>query len=63
MARAVVRDRPLFGDDAAVRERYARRYVPAQRLYLAACQPEARADAVVENDDPGRPTLRFAQAE
>jgi uridine kinase len=60
VARAVVRDGPHLGDEAAVRARYARRYVPGQRLYLAACDPEARADAVVGNDDPDRPTLRFA---
>jgi uridine kinase len=46
--------------EEAVRQRYARRYVPGQRLYLEACRPEARADAVVGNDDPARPTVRFA---
>jgi uridine kinase len=61
VARAEVRD-AFLGDPAAVRERYARRYVPGQRLYLEACQPEARADAVVENDDPAAPALLFRAA-
>lgn len=61
VARAVVRDGPHLGGEAAVRARYARRYVPGQRLYLAACEPEAHADAVVQNDDPDRPTVRFRE--
>jgi uridine kinase len=56
--RAEARD-AFLGDPAAVRARYARRYVPGQRLYLEACRPEARADVVVENDDPASPGLRF----
>jgi uridine kinase len=60
VARATARDRPFLGEEEAVRQRYARRYVPGQRLYLEACRPEARADAVVGNDDPARPTVRFA---
>ncbi|MBX9246839.1 uridine kinase [Actinotalea ferrariae] len=33
------------------------RYVEGQRLYLAEIDPEARADVVVDNDDPARPVL------
>jgi uridine kinase len=59
LARALVRDAPRFGGAAAARARYRRRYLPAQRQYLARCRPEERADAVVGNADPAAPTLRF----
>ena len=56
--RAAARDLALFGDEAAVRRRYATRYVPGQRLYFATAEPQERANAVVENGDPERPILR-----
>jgi uridine kinase len=56
--RAAARDLHLFGDEATVRRRYAARYAPGQRLYFATAQPEAKANAIVENDDPNRPILR-----
>jgi uridine kinase len=34
-----------------------RRYVEAQRIYFAACDPRRRATAVVDNTDPARPVL------
>ncbi len=42
-----------------VRDRYTRRYMPGQRLYLDAAHPRERADAVLWNDDPQRPRLAF----
>jgi hypothetical protein len=39
--------------------RYLQRYFPAQRLYLDTVRPQRRANAVVENDDPKHPRLRF----
>lgn len=59
LARALVRDLALLGSAEAVRERYERRYLPAQARYLATVRPHDLADAVVGNDDPARPTLRF----
>jgi uridine kinase len=56
--RASRRDTDLFGTAAQVRRRYHARYIPGQRLYLAAERPAYRADAVVYNDDPARPCLR-----
>ena len=47
----------LLGGPEAVRERYARRYVPGQRLYLDKVRPEQLADLVVLNDDPDRPLI------
>lgn len=55
--RAVVRDRDLFGSEAAVRDRYERRYLPAQRTYLAQARPQERVDVVVENTRPECPVL------
>ena len=57
MRRAEQRDRARFGSAAAVRERYARRYTPAQRRYLQTQRPRERADVIVENTDPARPRL------
>jgi uridine kinase len=59
VARAMQRDQYLFGDADKVRRRYQARYVPGQKLYLAACDPESSADAVVGNDDPSAPSVRF----
>lgn len=60
LARAQVRDRATLGSAAAVRARYRQRYIPGQRLYLAAAHPRARADAVVSNADLAHPTVTFA---
>lgn len=57
LRRAMRRDLPLFGSPEAVRARYAQRYIPGQRLYLASAQPRERAEVVVENDDPAHPRL------
>lgn len=55
MARAERRDVALFGSTERVRERYARRYVPGQQLYLREASPEAHADLVIDNTDPAAP--------
>lgn len=49
LQRALIRDRDLFGSEEAIRERYLRRYFPAQRLYLESARPTERADAIVGN--------------
>ncbi len=59
LARAEQRDQALFGDAGAVRQRYLRRYIPAQRSYLAACRPAQAADVVVLNDDLQDPEILF----
>jgi uridine kinase len=60
VARARSRDLALFGSEDEVVRRYTQRYVPGQRLYLAEARPTAIADAIIANDDPSAPTLRFA---
>jgi uridine kinase len=63
LARALERDIVLLGGPAATRERYERRYIPGERLYLARCRPWERADAVVGNDDPADASLKWQNGE
>jgi uridine kinase len=58
--RAEERDLELFGSRAAVRRRYAQRYVPGQQLYLSEVQPERWASVIINNNDPGEPRLAHA---
>ena len=62
LRRALTRDGALFGSQEQVERRYRSRYIPAQRLYLAAARPTEAADVVVCNDDPARPCLRRSSA-
>lgn len=57
LAWAERRDAGLFGGVEEVRNRYGRRYIPGQRLYLAECRPRERADVVVDNNDPWNPVM------
>jgi uridine kinase len=57
VARAEARDHLLFCSHEQVRLRYAERYVPGQRLYLAEAQPEPHASVVVDNNDAAHPRL------
>jgi uridine kinase len=52
LARALQRDAPLWGDAAKAEQRYKSRYIPAQQTYLKECQPELRANLVLDNSDP-----------
>lgn len=56
-ARAIHRDAHLLGGEEAAAELYDLRYHPACRLYLESVRLERRADVIVDNDDPSRPTL------
>ena len=61
VARAETRDLSLFGSKAAVLSRYQKRYIPAQRLYLAECTPEKTASIVLDNNDPQQPSVSLNQ--
>jgi len=63
LARAEQRDLSLFGSRQAVRDRYLNRYLPAQQFYLSRVRPDLQADAVVINDHPQHPDLRFRPPE
>lgn len=62
LERALTRDLALLGSAEVVRERYEGRYQPAQEHYLATVRPMDAADAVVENTDPARPSVRFRES-
>ena len=55
--RAELRDSELMGGVEAVRDRYAERYIPGQRVYLECCLPCEKADSVVNNNDPANPWI------
>lgn len=57
LERAVQRDASQFESEQAVRERYLKRYIPGQRLYLERCKPLRMADVVVDNNDLSRPFI------
>ena len=59
LARALSRDLALFGSEGAVRERYERRYIPGETMYLKRCRPFDHADAVVRNNDPANAGLEW----
>ncbi len=57
LRRAVARDAEVMGGADSVRERYLRRYIPAQQLYRADAAPDVSADVVVDNTDPTCPRV------
>jgi uridine kinase len=60
LRRALQRDGRLFKESREIEERYLRRYIPGQKLYLDQCHPRASADLVVHNEDFLHPTLEIA---
>jgi uridine kinase len=59
LARGAARDAARFGSVRAAEERYRRRYLPGERLYVGAVGPQERAEAVLDNRDPASPRLAF----
>jgi uridine kinase len=57
--RGLMRDSALMSGKEAARERYVRRYMPGQKLYLDAARPTAIADVIVRNDNPAQPEIAF----
>jgi uridine kinase len=57
LARAIVRDQALIGSPDVVRERYRKRYYPAQRQYLNEVMPKTVSDVIVINNDLHDPEL------
>jgi len=55
--RAIKRDKEYFGSDEKVLEKYNKRYIPGEELYLGLCNPQARADFVIDNNDWENPVL------
>jgi len=59
LVRGLRRDLALFGSEEVVRERYERRYIPGETMYLERYRPFDYADAVVRNDDPADAGLEW----
>jgi uridine kinase len=62
VARALARDlgRPhSSADPPALAERYAKRYVPGQQIYLDECHPREKAQVVIKNEDWANPELEL----
>jgi len=55
--RIVERDRAKGRSDEEIARRIARRYFPARARYRSESDPEARADAVIDNEDWRAPRL------
>ncbi len=59
--RGVNRDAANLGGATAAKKLYSQRYRPAFALYDELCQPQARADVVVDNSDFDYPDLMVKQ--
>jgi uridine kinase len=59
LARGVARDAARIGGPDRAQALYRERYLPGQALYASECDPRGLADAVVFNDDPGTPRIRW----
>ena len=58
-ARGLGRDAGKLGGEAAALDLYAKRYRPAYVLYESFAEPEARCDAIIDNDDLVQPGLHI----
>jgi uridine kinase len=56
LRRALLRDVALWPDPKKIEQRYLSRYIPAQKIYIAECDPEALANLVIDNNDPANPS-------
>jgi len=61
LKRAKTRDLKHFGNMQTLLDKYTRRFIPGQKRYLAECQPAAKANVILANDDPERPELKFSR--
>ena len=59
LERAKTRDLKHFGNMQTLLEKYTRRFIPGQKRYMAECQPAAKANVILANDDPDRLKLKF----
>lgn len=57
LRRGIARDQQWMGSAAEAEERYRRKYIPGERLYVDEIRPRERAQVVVGNEDPSAPKL------
>ncbi len=62
LERARSRDLSKFGSMETLLQKYNHRFIPGQKQYLAENQPEIQAQAIIHNEDPANPTIRFTSA-
>ena len=57
IARGTLRDASIEGSEDAAEQLHRSRYLPAERIYVAACDPISRADIVIDNRNFEHPCL------
>ncbi len=57
LRRGIERDQQWMTSPEAAEHRYRTRYIPGERLYVDQIQPQARAQIVLNNQDPANPHL------
>ena len=57
LSRALLRDKKLFGSAQETKQRYLKRYIPGQKIYLQKVDPMQKADLVIDNNDPQNPSI------
>jgi phosphoglycolate phosphatase len=55
LIRAKKRDGVLFGNE--VIERYKKKYIPIQKLYIESCDPKNKSDVIISNEDYMNPQI------
>ena len=57
LERAMKRDLQLFGDADKVKEKYMKRYVPGQKIYLDKVNPVSVVDIAIDNSNLSEPVI------
>lgn len=55
--RAINRDKALFGSEEEILNKYNKRYIPGEELYIKLCNPKDRANIVIDNNDWLNPVI------
>jgi uridine kinase len=57
LERALLRDAKLFGSAQETEQRYLKRYIPGQKIYMKEVHPRQKADIVIDNNNPANPII------
>jgi uridine kinase len=55
--RAIMRDKYLFAEENKLLEKYRKRYIPGQKIYLEEENPKQKADIIIKYDDYENPEI------
>lgn len=58
LERAMKRDLYLFGNEDKIKEKYLKRYIPGQKIYLDKIDPVSVVDTAIDNSNPSEPVQR-----